>query len=150
MTIISPIEWCSQWQHFYLTHSDFFSIYRRNSTDFTSCLSKGFETLGRIISASYLETIPSLVERSSSTESAVKSRHYGWQQGGKIQLYVFAVAAEIGLCVVAYLRIEVDDEDRVSFVMCKTRVAPTKTTTIPKLELQGALHASAIKISIFL
>ena len=32
--------------------------------------------------------------------------------------------------------------------MGKTRVAPIKTTTISKLELQAALHASRIKVSI--
>ena len=61
---------------------------------------------------------------------------------------MFADASEMGLCVVAYLMFEVDDEVKVSFVMGKTRVAPIKTTTIPKLELQAALHASRIKVSI--
>ena len=32
--------------------------------------------------------------------------------------------------------------------MGKTRVAPIQTTTIPKLELQAALHASRMKVSI--
>ena len=63
-------------------------------------------------------------------------------------MHVFADASEMGLCVVAYLRFESDDIINVSFVMGKTRVAPLKTTTIPKLELQAALHASRIKVSI--
>ena len=54
----------------------------------------------------------------------------------------------MGLCVVANLRFEIDDKVNVSFVMEKTRVASIKTTTIPKLELQAALHASRIKVSI--
>ena len=76
------------------------------------------------------------------------NRHYGWHRGSNVQLHVFADASEMGLCVVAYLRFEVDDEVKVSFVMGNTRVAPIKTTTIPKLELQAALHASRIKVSI--
>ena len=42
---------------------------------------------------------------------------------------------------------KVDFPINVSFVMRKTREAPIKTTTIPKLELQAALHASRIKAS---
>ena len=61
---------------------------------------------------------------------------------------MFADASEMGLCVVAYLRFEIDGKVKVSFVMGKTRVAPIKTTTIPKLELQAALHASRIKVSV--
>ena len=76
------------------------------------------------------------------------NRHYGRQRGRNIQLHMLADASEMGLCVVAYLRIEIDDEVKVSFVMGKTRVAPIKTTTIPKFELQAALRASRIKVSI--
>ena len=89
----------------------------------------------------WLQEIPGLKELSIN-------RHYGWHPGSNVQLHVFADASEMGLCVVAYLRFEVDDEVKVSFVMGKTRVAPIKTTTIPKLELQAALHASRIKVSI--
>ena len=70
----------------------------------------------------------------------------GWEKGSDVQLHVFADACEIGFCVVAYLRFEKDDKINVSFVMGKTRVAPIKTTTIPKLELQAALHGSRIKV----
>ena len=49
-----------------------------------------------------------------------------------------------------YLRFEKDDKVKVSFVIGKTRVAPINTTTIPilELELQAALHASRIEVSI--
>ena len=89
----------------------------------------------------WLQEIPALKELSIN-------RHYGWQRGSSVQLHVFADASEMGLCVVAYLRFEIDGKVRVSFVMGKTRVVPIKTTTIPKLELQAALHASRIKVSI--
>ena len=77
------------------------------------------------------------------------NRHYDWQRGSIVQSHVFADASETGLCVVAYLRFEIDDKAKVSFAMGKTRVAPIKTTTLPKLELQAALHASRIKVSVF-
>ena len=89
----------------------------------------------------WLQEIPALKELSIE-------RHYGWQRGNYVQLHVFADASEMELCVVAYLRFENEDEVKVSFVMGKTRVAPIKTTTIQKLELQAALHASRIKVSI--
>ena len=75
-------------------------------------------------------------------------RHYGRQRGSNVQLHVFADASEMELCVIDYLRFEKDDKVKVSFVIRKTRVAPIKTTTIPKLELQASLHASRIKVSI--
>ena len=89
----------------------------------------------------WLQEIPALKELSID-------RHYGWQPGTNVQLHVFAEASEMGLCVVAYLRFEKDYKVRVSFVMGKTRVAPIKTTTTPKEELQAAPHASRIKVSI--
>ena len=61
---------------------------------------------------------------------------------------MFADELEMGLCVVAYMSFEKDDKVKVFFVMGKTRVAPVKTTTIPKLELQAALHEPWIKVSI--
>ena len=70
------------------------------------------------------------------------------KKGSKVKLHVFAEASEMGLCVVAYLMFESDDIINVSSVMGKTRVAPIKTTTISKLELKAALHASRIKVSI--
>ena len=89
----------------------------------------------------WLQEIPALKELSIN-------RHYCWQRRSIVQLHVFADASEMGLCVVAYLRFENNDEVKVSFVMGKTRVAPIKSTTIPKLGLQAALHASRLKVSI--
>ena len=89
----------------------------------------------------WLQEVPGLKELSIK-------RYYGWEKGSEVQLHVFADASEMGLCVVACLRFESDDIINVSFVMGKTRVAPIKTTTIPNLELQAALHASRIKVSI--
>ena len=60
---------------------------------------------------------------------------------------MFDDASDIRLCVVAYLRIEVDDDVRVSFVMGKRRLALITTTTTPKLERQATLPAFAKKVS---
>ena len=95
------------------------------------------EEIPQDVAKQYLDwsqEIPALNELS-------RNNHYGWHPGSNVQLHVFADASEMGLCVFAYLRFEVDDEVKVSFVMGKTRVAPIKITTIPKLELQAALHA---------
>ena len=82
-----------------------------------------------------------------STVNAASNKNYGCQHGNKVQQLVFDDASEIGLCVVAFLRIGVEDEVRVSFVMGKKWVAPIKITFFPKLELRAALHASSIKVS---
>ena len=87
----------------------------------------------------WLQEVPALKELSVN-------QYYSWEKDSEDQLHVFADASEMGLCVVAYLTFEKDDIN-VSFVMRKTREAPIKTTTIPKLELQAALHASRIKAS---
>ena len=89
----------------------------------------------------WLQKIPALKELS-------RNRHYGWQRGNNVQVHVFADASEMGLRVVAYLRFEIDDKVKISFVLGKTKVAPIKNTKIPKLELQAALHASRRKVSI--
>ena len=89
-----------------------------------------------------------MAEESPALKELSIDRHYGWQPGNNVQLYVFADASEMGLCVVAYLRFEKDYKVRVSSVMGKTRVAPIKITTIPQLELQATLNASRIKVSI--
>jgi len=58
------------------------------------------------------------------------------------QLHHFADASEIGYGTVTYLRLE-NDEGKIhcSFVMGKSRVAPLKQITIPRLELTAATVA---------
>ena len=73
----------------------------------------------------WLQEVPALKELS-------KDRYFGWPRGSNIQLHVFADASEIGLCVVAYMRFEKDDNVKVSIVMGKTRVAPIEGKTREK------------------
>ena len=56
------------------------------------------------------------------------------------QLHVFADASPLTYGAVAFLCRESD----VSFVMAKSRVAPLKQLTLPKLELMGALTAAKL------
>lgn len=60
------------------------------------------------------------------------------------ELHVFVDASVEAYCAVAYIKIGEGSETEVSFVFAKTRVAPLKPMTIPRLELQAALLGSKI------
>ncbi|XP_055585561.1 uncharacterized protein LOC129738407 [Uranotaenia lowii] len=55
-----------------------------------------------------------------------------------IQIHVFVDASENGYAAVVYLRFE-EDSVECAFVTAKTRVAPLKYVSIPRLELQAAV-----------
>ncbi|XP_062617171.1 uncharacterized protein LOC134278888 [Saccostrea cucullata] len=58
------------------------------------------------------------------------------------QLHHFSDASEVGYGVVFYLRLEnVNNDVHCSFIMGKSRVAPLKQTSIPRLELTAATVA---------
>jgi hypothetical protein len=59
----------------------------------------------------------------------------------RIELHIMADASELAFSSVAYLRIESGGEIDVTFVAAKTRVAPQKPLSIPRLELQAAVLA---------
>jgi len=55
------------------------------------------------------------------------------------QVHVFCDASEVGYSIVAYLRlVDIERKIHVSFVMGKTRLAPLKGISIPRLELCAA------------
>ncbi|XP_015776940.1 PREDICTED: uncharacterized protein LOC107354957 [Acropora digitifera] len=57
-----------------------------------------------------------------------------------IQLHLFSDASEKAFCAVAYFRFEYPSGERqCAFVAAKTRVAPVKPLSIPRLELQAAV-----------
>ncbi|KAK3895047.1 hypothetical protein Pcinc_001215 [Petrolisthes cinctipes] len=59
-----------------------------------------------------------------------------------LQLHYFCDASEYGYGAVAYLRTDkVDDTVSVDILLAKSRLAPLKGSTIPRLELAGALEA---------
>ena len=59
------------------------------------------------------------------------------------RLHIFADASEEAMCIVAYLQ----DEAmlRLTYLLGKCRVAPIKTMTIPKLELQAAVYGVRLR-----
>ncbi|KAK3756708.1 hypothetical protein RRG08_035464 [Elysia crispata] len=67
-----------------------------------------------------------------------------WDGGSQKELIVFADASEkaYGCCV--YLRTTVNGQVFVNLVTSKTRVAPLKKTTLPRLELLAALLAARL------
>jgi hypothetical protein len=56
-----------------------------------------------------------------------------------VEMHTFVDASESAYAAVTYFRIIYDDRIEVAFVGSKSKVAPTKTVSIPRLELQGAL-----------
>ena len=71
-------------------------------------------------------------------------RCYGAERGKSVRLAGFCDASERAYGAVVYLRLEGDGGARVRFLASKTRVAPTKAMTIPRLELMSALLLSRL------
>ncbi|XP_065088896.1 uncharacterized protein LOC135710301, partial [Ochlerotatus camptorhynchus] len=66
----------------------------------------------------------------------------------KIQLHIFVDASIEGYAAVAYLRFEENGVIECSLVTAKTRVAPLKFVSIPRLELQAAVVGARLAKSI--
>ena len=64
------------------------------------------------------------------------------EAGVKVELHAFCDASEKAFCAVCYFRWQGQDGVKTSFVMARVRVAPVKTLTIPRLELQAAVLAT--------
>ncbi|XP_058819112.1 uncharacterized protein LOC131681975 isoform X2 [Topomyia yanbarensis] len=56
-----------------------------------------------------------------------------------LQLHVFTDASELGYGCAAYFRVLINREVRVALVMARSKVAPLKYQSIPRMELQAAL-----------
>jgi hypothetical protein len=61
-----------------------------------------------------------------------------------IELHCFCDASEFGYSQCSFLRVVVENKVFCSFVMGKSRVAPRKSFTIPRLELQAAVLSARI------
>ncbi|XP_058827928.1 uncharacterized protein LOC131687858 [Topomyia yanbarensis] len=60
-------------------------------------------------------------------------------ESNKLQLHIFVDASENGFAAVGYFRYEEQGVTECAFVAAKTRVAPLKYVSIPRLELQAAV-----------
>ena len=69
----------------------------------------------------------------------------GFSQIKTVELHHFADASQLGYGACSYLKI-VDEDNQVStsLVMAKSRVTPTKSITIPRLELTAAVVAAKV------
>ena len=87
--------------------------------------------------------------RTLMTQNSVKiPRCMVWNHEDRATLHVFSDASELACCVVAY-RVETGyGGSRVAFVAAKTKVAPLRPLSIPRLELQAALMAARLADSI--
>lgn len=65
-----------------------------------------------------------------------------------VQLHVFADASETAFAAVAYFRVQHENHFSVSFIAGKTKCAPLKLLSIPRLELQAAVLASRLTATI--
>ena len=89
--------------------------------------------------------------RSAAIAGEVRISRYYFRYPGEIksvELIGFSDASENAYAAVVYSRAEIEgeDESRTSLIESKTRVAPIKTQTMPRLELLGALiHAKLIR-----
>ncbi|KRZ23332.1 hypothetical protein T4C_8592 [Trichinella pseudospiralis] len=64
----------------------------------------------------------------------------------RLELHVFGDASETAFGAVAYLMTEsMDRTKEVRFCLAKTRVAPVKRLSLPRLELMAALHVARLK-----
>ena len=59
-------------------------------------------------------------------------------QDAKLELYIFCNASSTAIAATIYIRSSSAEEITTQYVVSKARVAPIKTTTIPKLELEAA------------
>ena len=64
--------------------------------------------------------------------------------GVNAELHGFCDSSKEVYCAVVYLRLTCANDVKVSFIASKTKVAPLKTVTIPKLELLGCLLLSKL------
>ncbi|XP_062557911.1 uncharacterized protein LOC134222771 [Armigeres subalbatus] len=88
----------------------------------------------------WLKVLPTIekigIPRCYISESSI---HYG-----DIQLHTFVDASENGIAATCYLRFNYQDVVECKIVAAKTRVAPLKFLSIPRLELRAALIGSRL------
>ena len=64
-----------------------------------------------------------------------------WNSARNFQIHIFSDASKDAFGVVSYLRVEMDQEIVVGFIIGKSKVAPVQAVSIPRMELLGACLA---------
>ncbi|GFV79337.1 integrase catalytic domain-containing protein [Trichonephila clavipes] len=64
-----------------------------------------------------------------------------------IEIHIFCDASKLGYGAAAYVKVRKQNEVHVNLIISKTRVAPLKAVTLPRLELLGALVAALLSSS---
>ncbi|CAG7819720.1 unnamed protein product [Allacma fusca] len=95
------------------------------------------DSLSEMLMQSWKTWLAALADASKMT--IPRCYHPNLQVGTNIQLHTFVDASEEAFAAVCYLRLEVDGGVAVSFVTAKTKVAPLKPLSIPRMELQAAV-----------
>ena len=103
------------------------------------------------LSYDILQKWQSWKEGSKASRTISIPRWYGFHRDKcqNVQLHVFCDASEITDGAVTYFCTETRGCINVSFVISKTRLAPIKSLTVPRLELQAAVMASRLRSNIF-
>lgn len=78
-----------------------------------------------------------LVDQFDKLETISIARFVATEQPYQLQIVGFSDASEKGYCATIYLRV-ISDHIRVHLLTAKTKLAPIKTLSIPRLELCGA------------
>ena len=71
-------------------------------------------------------------------------RWLGYSAESNIEIHGFGDASKEAMCAVVYLRVLRSSDTVMNLVIAKTKVAPIKTVTIPRLELCAALLLSQL------
>jgi len=86
----------------------------------------------------WLQSLPAMEQ--FSVQRCYKPKEFGTI--ADVQIHHFSDASEVGYDAVSYLRfIDTDSRVHCSFVMSKTRLAPLKSLSVPRLELTAATLA---------
>ncbi|XP_062703974.1 uncharacterized protein LOC134286379 [Aedes albopictus] len=75
-------------------------------------------------------------------------RHVAGIDNATVELHTFVDASESGFAAVSYFRFEVDGYVECALIGSKTRVAPLKFVSIPRLELQAAVIGTRLAQSV--
>ena len=72
-------------------------------------------------------------------------RCFNLKGASNIQLHIFCDASESAFAAVGYVRVQHEDKITCNLIMAKSRLAPLKKLTLPRLELQGAVLGVRLK-----